>query len=673
MRMIIKPLLMISGLALTIATSDLYANNLPTKNQKNYSSSQKIFLQAEKALKENKFNEYRKIRAKLDHYPLASYLDFDFLSKNLTLSNRAEIDKFIKFQRDSPLANRLKYRYIDKLAKDKELSVFSDYYKDHLASSSNAKHKCLYLSHQITKGVAVNKLYSEIKKLWLVPKSQPQECDSLFKAWTADGQLTHAVAFKRFNKTAQSGSVALMNYLKRYLPTKQQYLAELWSKVRKDPGAIAKRNFFPQKDYKYQEAVIAVFAIKKLAWGDRDSAYKTWRNVQKRIVIPKELKTDAERTLFLAQATENKPGALTWAKRHINRYLSDSLVSHWKLATFLRAEDWSSVIEQYDLLSENIQKTNQWRYWYAIALENKKVFQKSAPILEQLANERDYYGYKAAVRLKQPLQLNHQDSAISSDVIKRVSAFSNVERAKELFALERYRDANREWRSLQKRLANKDEIKAAAQIAHDWGWYNQGILTIAKAKEWDDTNLRFPTAFKYDYQVMGKKVGLPAEWLMGITRQESAYGPFAVSGAGAYGLMQVLPSTAKIYSKKLGVKYGKRSDLFAPSTNIEMGSNYLKLRYDELDNNPIYASAAYNAGKHRIDQWKGFGRFPTEVWIEAIPYTETRDYIKKVMTYRAIYALKLNKKDTVFEYILNTNTGDDSIAQCAPVTSGAVC
>ncbi|WP_251359553.1 transglycosylase SLT domain-containing protein [Kangiella sp. TOML190] len=649
-----RKLLVRTGLILAVSCFSSPA--LTATPSSNLNQQQKLFLKAEAVLKKNDLNSYRQLESQLAHYPLKSYLEFDYLSKNLSPANQRAIDQFLNLHPDSPLSPRLKARYINALANNKHYELFSQYYRDLFPSSKNAKLKCLYLRHQLQTGADRQEIFAETRKLWNVAKSQNSACDPLFKVWQQAGNPSQQLAFERFNKAAREGSVSIIQYLKGKIPRKNQYLADLWTKVRKNPGVVAKHNFFPQKN-REQEAAIAVFAIKKLAWGNRDSAYKVWRKLNRHMVFPSALKAEAERTLFLALATENNAKALPWAKRHINHYLDDELLSHWKLATFLRAEDWDLVKEQHDLLPEELQNSNQWRYWYAEALKRTGDSVTADTILKQLAAERDYYGYKAAAKLKLPLQLNHKASVIPAETMSHVKGMSNIERAKELIALGRFRDANREWRSLIKRLSSPVEIQAAAKIAHDWGWYNQGILTIAKAKVWDDTDIRFPTAFKEDYIVMAKKVDLEPEWLMGVTRQESAYGPYAVSGAGAYGLMQVLPSTAKIYSKKLGVKYSGRQDLFNPDTNIEMGSHYLKLRYQELDQNPIYASAAYNAGKHRIEKWKAFGRFPTEIWIESIPYTETRDYIKKVMTYRAIYALKLNKKDTVFDYILRTETG----------------
>lgn len=630
------------------------------QKSKKLTKEQKLFLKAEKAFKTGKLTEFRQLKAQLKHYPLVSYLEFAELSKQLLPKNKKQIDAFLKLHKHSPLAWRLEARYMRNLLAKKHYGLFSQYFAPKYKTSKNTAYKCRYLEHQLKAGVDKTYIWSETEKLWNVGKSQSNTCNPLFAKWQKAGKMTKKVIQSRLNKATTKGALGTIKYLLKKQPKKKRYLSKMWTQVKKNPGVISKINFFPQKELE-EEAKIAVYGIKKLAWGNRDGAYKTWQRVKRHAKLPKNVLDDGERTLFLALATENNPHALPWAKRNLNKYFKDPLVTQWKLATFLRNNQWQLIQEQYHVLDESIKNTNQWKYWHAIAIKklgvNANDIANADIALNELAKERDYYGFKAARQLKKPLQLNHKSLPITAKTLVRVKGLANVERAKELIALGRFKDANREWGSLAKRLKTKEEIRAAAKIAHDWGWYNQGIFTIAKAKEWNDTDLRFPTAFKHDYAVMGKKVGLPPEWLMAVTRQESAYNPYAVSPAKAYGLMQVLPSTAKIYSKKFGIKYRGKQDLFNADTNIEMGSQYLKLRFDELDNSPIYASAAYNAGKHRITQWKKFGRFPTEIWIESIPYTETRDYIKKVMTYRAIYALKLKRKDTVFDYILNTETG----------------
>ncbi|WP_417446258.1 transglycosylase SLT domain-containing protein [Kangiella sp.] len=636
------------ALSLTIITFFNIAQAKPA-----YTSNQKAFIEAEKAFKQGKSTEYQKLKKSLANYALLPYLEYEEIKKNLNVNSQQAVDDFIEQYESSPLASTLRWDFVRLLAKAKNYDLMAQYY----SFGSVTSYDCMLLNHQLKQGKPISALSEQISNLWNVSKSQPKECDSVFEKWIDNNQLQQDVAYQRFYQTAHEGPVGLLSYLKRYLPRDEQYLADLWLKVRRNPKVVTRPNFFPGKNPE-KEASLLVYAVKRLAWDDRDDAYSAWKRTQNRIPLAGGHTSDVERTLFLALATENNTKAVDMTKDHLDDYLDDELVNHWKLVTLLRTENWQTITELYELLPFEQQSSEQWRYWYAVSLDNLGKKEEAKILLSDLAGERDYYGYKAATRLKLPILLNHAPLLIPEETMNSVSQSANVERAKELYAIERYLDASREWRSLMSKLESPQEFHAAAVIANQWGWYNQSILTIARAQSWDDTDIRFPTAFKDDYIRMGKQVQLPPHWLMGVARQESAYGPRAVSPAGAYGLMQVMPNTAKAFARKFQIPYTHRSDLLDPAINIQMGSRYLQMRYEELEQNPIYASAAYNAGKKRIEQWKTFGRYPTEIWIEAIPYTETRDYIKRVMTYRQVYALKLGLDDDIFEYILTTETGD---------------
>ncbi|MHC9510795.1 transglycosylase SLT domain-containing protein [Kangiella sp. M94] len=636
------------ALSLTIVT---FFNSAQAKPA--YSPDQEAFLQAEEAFKQGNLTEYQKLKKSLAHYSLLPYLEYEEIKEKLNKNSHQQVDDFIQKYDSSPLSSRLRWDYIRLLAKAKNFDLMTKYY----SFGSVTSYDCLLLSHQLKQGKPISALSEQISNLWNVSKSQPKECDSVFEKWIDNNQLQQDVAYQRFYQTAHEGPIGLLSYLKRYLPRDEQYLADLWLKVRRNPTVVTRSNFFPGKNPE-KEAPILVYAVKRLAWDDRDDAYSAWKRTQNRVPLAGAHKSDVERTLFLALATENNPKAIDMAKDNIKDYLDDALVNHWKLVTFLRTQDWKTITELYEILPFEQQSNEQWRYWYAVALEELGQKEEAQILLAELAKERDYYGYKAATRLQLPIQLNHAPLIIPDEIMDSVRQSANVERARELYAIGHYLDATREWRSLLSKLQTPEEIQAAAVIANEWGWYNQSILTIAKAQLWDDTDIRFPTAFKEDYINIGKQVQLPPHWLMGVARQESAYGPRAVSPAGAYGLMQVMPGTAKTFAKKFQSSYKHRSDLLDPAINIQMGSRYLQMRFEELEQNPVYASAAYNAGKSRIEEWKQYGRYPTEIWIEAIPYTETRDYIKRVMTYRQIYALKLGLDDDIFEYILSTETGD---------------
>lgn len=636
------------ALSLTIVT---FFNSAQAKPA--YSPDQEAFLQAEEAFKQGNLTEYQKLKKSLAHYSLLPYLEYEEIKEKLNKNSHQQVDDFIQKYDSSPLSSRLRWDYIRLLAKAKNFDLMTKYY----SFGSVTSYDCLLLNHQLKQGKPISALSEQVANLWNVSKSQPKECDAVFEKWIDNNQLQQDVAYQRFYQTAHEGPIGLLSYLKRYLPRDEQYLADLWLKVRRNPTVVTRSNFFPGKNPE-KEAPILVYAVKRLAWDDRDDAYSAWKRTQNRVPLAGAHKSDVERTLFLALATENNPKAIDMAKDNIKDYLDDALVNHWKLVTFLRTQDWKTITELYEILPFEQQSNEQWRYWYAVALEELGQKEEAQILLAELAKERDYYGYKAATRLQLPIQLNHAPLIIPDEIMDSARQSANVERARELYAIGHYLDATREWRSLLSKLQTPEEIQAAAVIANEWGWYNQSILTIAKAQLWDDTDIRFPTAFKEDYINIGKQVQLPPHWLMGVARQESAYGPRAVSPAGAYGLMQVMPGTAKTFAKKFQSSYKHRSDLLDPAINIQMGSRYLQMRFEELEQNPVYASAAYNAGKSRIEEWKQYGRYPTEIWIEAIPYTETRDYIKRVMTYRQIYALKLGLDDDIFEYILSTETGD---------------
>ncbi len=636
------------ALSLTIVT---FFNSAQAKPA--YSPDQEAFLQAEEAFKQGKLAEYQKLKKSLAHYSLLPYLEYEEIKEKLNKNSHQQVDDFIQKYDSSPLSSRLRWDYIRLLAKAKDYDLMTKYY----SFGSVTSYDCLLLNHQLKQGKPISALSEQVSNLWNVSKSQPKECDAVFEKWIDNNQLQQDVAYQRFYQTAHEGPIGLLSYLKRYLPRDEQYLADLWLKVRRNPTVVTRSNFFPGKNPE-KEAPILVYAVKRLAWDDRDDAYSAWKRTQNRVPLAGAHKSDVERTLFLALATENNPKAIDMAKDNIKDNLNDALVNHWKLVTFLRTQDWKTITELYEILPFEQQSNEQWRYWYAVALEELGQKEEAQILLAELAKERDYYGYKAATRLQLPIQLNHAPLIIPDEIMDSVRQSANVERARELYAIGHYLDATREWRSLLSKLQTPEEIQAAAVIANEWGWYNQSILTIAKAQIWDDTDIRFPTAFKEDYINIGKQVQLPPHWLMGVARQESAYGPRAVSPAGAYGLMQVMPGTAKTFAKKFQSSYKHRSDLLDPAINIQMGSRYLQMRFEELEQNPVYASAAYNAGKSRIEEWRQYGRYPTEIWIEAIPYTETRDYIKRVMTYRQIYALKLGLDDDIFEYILSTETGD---------------
>jgi soluble lytic murein transglycosylase len=196
------------------------------------------------------------------------------------------------------------------------------------------------------------------------------------------------------------------------------------------------------------------------------------------------------------------------------------------------------------------------------------------------------------------------------------------------------------------------EKHAAAYNAIKWRLPNWAILALSKANNKNDLTLRFPLTYAQHILQEAQKHKLDPAWILAITRQESAFVPHAKSYKGALGLMQLIPSTAQMVARKKRILLADHTELLNPHTNIQLGSGYLKMMLDKHCNNPILATAAYNAGPGRIPKWLPTFDMAADLWIETIPFKETREYVKNVITYTAIYQELLGKKPTLGRYMV---------------------
>jgi soluble lytic murein transglycosylase len=213
-------------------------------------------------------------------------------------------------------------------------------------------------------------------------------------------------------------------------------------------------------------------------------------------------------------------------------------------------------------------------------------------------------------------------------------------RAYELLHLNRPLMARQEW-NLALEDADRDDLKAAARLAQHWDWPSQSILTLARLRQWNDLELRFPLAHRDEITDQAKDHGIDTAWIYAIMRQESAFMSDARSSAGARGLMQLMPRTAKQVARELKQSPVKLEDLYQPEVNIKLGAGYLNKVYRQLQESPVLATAAYNAGPHRVLSWLPKQSQASDIWIETVPFKETREYLKRVFAYTVIYSYRL--------------------------------
>ena len=257
---------------------------------------------------------------------------------------------------------------------------------------------------------------------------------------------------------------------------------------------------------------------------------------------------------------------------------------------------------------------------------------------------------------------------VSSDDILAVEKDPGIQRALELFTLDERSRARREWRYATRDF-DSHKLQIAAYVAQKWGWYRQAIKSMIDAHAWDDLDVRFPLAY-YDSFVASARVwDIPLQWSLAIARQESSFMPDARSSAGAMGIMQILPQTASMTAKWQGFDFAGSEELARPVQNIRIGSAYLGRLLRQFNNNRVIASAAYNAGPGRVQSWLDTS-LPLDVWIETIPFAETREYVENVLMFTAIYSRRLSQSHPlIYEHEL-TDFSSQQVTFNNPVPSG---
>ncbi|MEZ5671167.1 MAG: transglycosylase SLT domain-containing protein [Thiotrichaceae bacterium] len=346
------------------------------------------------------------------------------------------------------------------------------------------------------------------------------------------------------------------------------------------------------------------------------------------------------RTIALQAVQQKYSQAVDWLLE-IDSNTTDEAVRQTQLQVALAQQQWELLAKFIRRWATTDQNTSQAQYWLGRALEQTEQLETAKQLYQQAAQDRGFYGFLAADRLKQPYQFNVQAISVSEKEKDTLLKNPAIIRAREFFLVGLTDEARQEWQGTVENLSS-EQLESAAQLASEWNWYYQAIVTASRANAFDDVKLRFPTPF-YD-MVLGQaqEKNLDSAWVYAVIRQESAFRVDARSRANALGLMQLLPATAKELANKEQITLDGEKDIFVPETNIRLGVLYLRQMLDRFDDNYVLASASYNAGASRVRSWvKTQGCLPMDAWIELIPFKETRKYVQAILSYTPIFEYRL--------------------------------
>jgi soluble lytic murein transglycosylase len=312
-------------------------------------------------------------------------------------------------------------------------------------------------------------------------------------------------------------------------------------------------------------------------------------------------------------------------------------VQEWRVRAALYTGDFDKARSWTEQMPPSLAALPRWRYWHARAVAATGGEAAAEPLFAEIADMRDYYGYLAADRLHRNYHLNAHASAEDAATQGALASEPALIRAHELFDCDLSDDAAAEWTTAFSEAGNALKVQAAL-LAARWGWYSQSIATLAQSGEFDDLKLRYPRPYADAVEQAGKLTQLSDDWILGVMRQESLFRKDAVSRADARGVMQMLPATAVAVARRWHMMPPSRDALFDPSIAVPLGAAYLRELLDKHSGNLPLALAAYNAGPAAVERWMPPRSLEAAIWIENIPYNETRGYVQHIVEHIVAFA-----------------------------------
>ncbi|WAK00615.1 transglycosylase SLT domain-containing protein [Methylobacter sp. YRD-M1] len=588
------------------------------------------FLRAEKLIAQGNDEAFWNVSMSLKSYPLYPYLHYQWLKNNLHQTSR--ILRFLSEYKDTRYAGLLRSQWLSYLAQHENWHEFLQHYQ----ASGNSTLECQFYWAKYLTGdtqLALN----EAKRLWTVAKSLPKECDALTSILIKSPLFTQELIWQRFELALRKDNVQLAEYLKRLL--KDQTSADVWLKIHKKPELIGSDTLWISPDQ--QGGHIFAHAVDRMAKTDPELAMQIWDNRKYNFAIDAQTDQRLERRLALALAFKKNKKAYDRLSRLAN---VDAEVREWKVRAALLEQNWQHIADALAGLTDQERLEPRWQYWQARALAKAGDVLQAQNIYNHLAEDRSFYGFLAADTVSKPYQLADKPVFLSGNALETLAEASDFKIAQELDFLGRVPEAQRQWWFAIKKLP-KERLMTAAKLAQQWQWNQVAIFTLAKAEYWDDMELRFPVNYLNEVSNNAYRHNLDPAVIFGLIRQESVFDRYAESPVGARGLMQIMPKTGQQIARDLRENWQSEASLFDPNINVKYGSFYYRQLLDRFNGHFALATAAYNAGPKRVGQWLPSGEtVPADIWIETIPFKETRKYVSSVLAYIMIYQERMHRK-----------------------------
>ena len=602
------------------------------------------FLAARDAFAKGNIARLNDLAPELRSHPLALYVEYWQLRSRLGDDPRADVRQFLETNSGALLANRLRADWLRQLARQKDWIEFRKEYGALIDPEPDLQ--CLALqARNVTRDFGVGR---DAKSLWLTGRELPDTCGAVFDALVGNGEITEDDVWARVRLAFEAGNATVAKSAAQYLPAGRRPDPRSVDSATRNPQRYLEPKSLALKTRAQRE--VALYALGRTASNAPPGAAETWRRLQRH--FPEEDRAYGWGVVATAAARRHQPEALDWYREAGKAALTDSQLG-WKVRAALRAADWREVTNATEAMTSEEREKSVWRYWRARALAAQgREFEANA-IFAILANEHGFHALLAAEELGTSLSVSRQYYRPLEGEVGAMASHPGLQRALAFYRIGLRYEGNLEWqwsiRGLEDTL-----LLASAELARREGWYERAIATAERAEGLVNMELRYPMPYAELIRASAREVDIDEAWIYGLVRQESRFVPSARSTAGASGLMQLMPATAKWIANRLGLKDWRPALDEALHANVNFGSYYLKELLVRFDGSPVLASAAYNAGPRRAQEWRAPGAMEAAIYIDTIPFTETRDYVRKVMANAVQYARVLGNPQESLKARLGT-------------------
>ena len=571
---------------------------------------------------------------KIADYPLAYYAGYNYLNANLANVSDKEVLDFIQHNKGKTVTDDLQRAYLFQLAQQKRWSQFLVAFP---RMPNNPILKCHYLQASIKTGKA-EQAWPDGQKYWLSSTSLPNACDDVFVFYQDNNLLTQQDIWKRFELAYIKNKAGLMRFLMARMDKGNAAIAAELYELQKDPKKLTNSQLFSSR--KSPSFSVLVPTLQRLAKVDIDQAMKTYQQFDKKVKFTPTESLRIKKQFASVIVQNNKNQHFEWLDKELGGLANVSLIEQ-RIRYAIKRTDWKNIEFWISQLPSERRNSSDWLYWQARVLEHKGQLKKSTALFERVAKSRNFHGFMASQRLGVNFSLNNQVITEKKGSLANLS--SDLSIIEELLFHKLNVPAKRQWQRLLTG-QSKSQQQQLGLYAYNKDWPYLSVLASINSKSWNALGIRFPNARAELFVEAAKQYDLEETYIYAITRRESSFDQHAKSPVGASGYMQLMPKTAEETAKLIGLtNYNDVSQLDDGKINVKLGTAYFNGLLERYNGNRVLATAAYNAGPHRVDRWvsaekkKGNKGIEIDSWVDTIPFYETRAYVQNVLAYNVIY------------------------------------